>query len=284
MVAMPGTVSIGTAGFAYKDWAGAVYPEPAPRGFDKLRYLAGFFPCIEMNTTFYGVPAGTTVARWVERVADVERFRFTFKLYRGLTHGTEDAAFDPFLRALAPCRDAGRLGAVLLQFPHFFRNTHESRARLAALARPLRGWPCAVEVRDRSWLAPAALDFLRSLDLSLCAIDMPQAADSVPPGAWRTGPLGYVRLHGRNAAAWFDRKASRDEKYDDLYPATELREWTERIREIVAGADSTYVITNNHFGGSAVANAFQLLRMLTGGSAEPPPHLRARFPALDDAR
>ena len=102
----------------------------------------------------------------------------------------------------------------------------------------------------------------------------------MPPGSWTTGPLGYVRLHGRNAEAWFDRDAHRDRKYDYLYSEKELAPWIQRINEIAERTDSTYVITNNHFGGKAVANAFQLARLLTGASPEPPPQLQQHFPGL----
>jgi uncharacterized protein YecE (DUF72 family) len=272
-------IRVGTAGFAYKDWEGPVYPSPKPKGFDPLRFLAGFFPCIEMNVSFYRVPTPENVAKWVGAVADVADFRFTFKLYRGVTHGDEDEAIGPFLAALEPCRDAGRLGAVLLQFPFYFRNTQENRGRLAFLAQKLAGWPLAVEVRDRSWLVPPALDFFRRNALNLCDIDICQTRSSIPPGAWTTGPLGYVRFHGRNRDAWFDKNAPRDSKYDYLYSKRELAEWAEHVKEIAAQADSTYVIMNNHFAGKAVANAFQLQFMLTGESPEPPAQLKEAYPS-----
>ena len=273
-------IRIGTAGFSYKDWEGPVYPVPKPRGFDPLRYLAGFFPCVEMNVSFYRVPTAANVAKWVETVGGKDDFRFTFKLYRGLTHGTEDETIGPFLEALSPCRDAGRLGAILLQYPFFFRNNRPNRARLAFLAGELAGWPLALEIRDRSWLEPAALDFLRRLNLSLCDIDICQADDSLPPGAWTTGPLGYVRFHGRNREAWFDRKASVAEKYDYLYSREQLEPWAEHVREIAAQTDSTYVVMNNHFAGKAVANAFQLARLLDLETPDAPPQLKETYREL----
>jgi uncharacterized protein YecE (DUF72 family) len=273
-------IRIGTAGFSYKDWEGPVYPVPKPAGFDPLAYLAEFFGCVEMNVTFYRVPTAKSVAKWVESVADHPDFRFTFKLYRGLTHGDEDESLGPFLEALAPCRDAGRLGAILLQFPYFFRNSEPNRARLAWLAGHLEGWPCAVEVRDRSWLEAPALEFVRRLGLSLCDIDICQTQDSVPPGSWTTGPVGYVRFHGRNRDAWFDKKAPVHEKYNYLYTEAELKQWTAHVREIAAQTDSTYVVTNNHFEGKAVANAFQLTRLLTGTAPVPPHQLQKHFPFL----
>jgi len=268
-------IRIGTAGFAYKDWEGKVYPSPKPKGFDPLAYLAGLFPTIEMNVTFYRVPTAENVTKWMASVAKNKDFKFTFKLYRGLTHATEDETLPAFLDALAPCRAAGRLGAILLQFPFYFRNTEEGRARVATLAKGLLGWPCAIEVRDRGWLMPAALGFLREHGLSLSNIDICQTKTSIPPGSWTTGPLGYVRFHGRNRDAWFDTKATVAQKYDYLYSMEELRPWAERVREIAEGTEATYVIMNNHFAGKAVANAFHLLRLLDMPAPEAPPHLPA---------
>jgi len=102
----------------------------------------------------------------------------------------------------------------------------------------------------------------------------------VPPGHWTTGPLGYVRFHGRNEEAWFDKNSPVDQKYDYLYTEAELEAWAVHVREIAAQTDSTYVITNNHFGGKAVANAFQLSRLLDRAVPEPPPQLRKHFPGL----
>lgn len=273
-------IRIGTAGFSYKDWEGIVYPPGAPKEFDRLAFLARFFPCVEMNVTFYRVPTARMVERWLGSVDGIEGFRFTFKLYQGLTHGEEKEALVPYLQALAPCREAGKLGAILLQFPFFFANTEPARKKLAGLSAGLSGWPCAVEVRHRSWLSPAAQEFLKTLGLSLCDIDICQTTTSVPPGTETTGPLGYVRLHGRNAKAWFEKKAPVAEKYDYLYTPSELEEWIERVRIIERVTKETYVITNNHFGGKAVANAFQLARALTGAAVEPPAHLVERFPEL----
>ncbi len=266
-------IRIGTAGFAYKDWEGKVYPSPKPKGFDPLAFLATLFPTIEMNVTFYRVPTPENVVKWMRSAAANPDFRFTFKLYRGLTHDTEDEMLPPFLDAMRPCRDAGKLGAILLQFPFYFRNTEETRARVATLSDRLQGWPCAIEVRDRSWLLPAALGFLRERGLSLCDIDICETKTSIPPGSWTTGPLGYVRFHGRNRDAWFDAKASVAQKYDYLYSLEELTPWALRVREIAQETEATYVVMNNHFAGKAVANAFHLLRLLGLPAPEAPPHL-----------
>lgn len=270
-------IHVGTAGFDYKDWEGAVYP---PATQDRLAWLAQYFDCIEMNVSFYRVPTAHAVERWLGSVADKPDFRFTFKLYQGLTHSNEDSALAPYLEAVAVCRDAGKLGAILLQFPFFFENTEESRRRLSWLAQGLAGWPCALEVRHNSWLSPAALDFVHRLNLNLCAIDICSTSTSIPAAPLATGPIGYVRLHGRNAKAWFDRNATAAQKYDYLYSPTELKEWADRVVRIAEKTQNVYVITNNHFGGKAVANAFTLARLLTGSAPRPPDHILQRFPGV----
>ena len=112
-------IRIGPAGWAYKDWEGIVYPKPKPRGFEPLRYLAGYFDAVEINTSYYGPISPKTAMAWIEKVAEFENFRFTGKLWRGFTHErnatSEDeqlvkAVFDVLL-------ETSRLGAVLMQFP-----------------------------------------------------------------------------------------------------------------------------------------------------------------------
>jgi uncharacterized protein YecE (DUF72 family) len=128
-------------------------------------------------------------------------------------------------------------------------------------------------VRHRSWLD--ALDFIREQRLSFCNIDQPRSSTSITGTNLVTGPVGYVRLHGRNAKAWFSKSAGRDEKYDYLYSPDELRTWVEAIGAMEA--ESLFVIANNHFQGKAVVNAIQLARAL-GKAVEAPEPLRSAYP------
>lgn len=272
-------ISVGVAGWSYPDWRGCFYPRKAGSTPDLGRVVRNF-DCVEINLPFYRTPERGMAEKWL-RAAEREGFTFTSKVPKGLTH---EESLDPalmkevagaLLAGLAPLIEAGKLGAILLQFPFYFRNTEETRGRVATLAERLEGWPCAIEVRDRSWLLPAALEFLRDRRLSLCDIDICQTKTSIPPGSWTTGPLGYVRFHGRNRDAWFDSKATVAQKYDYLYSKEELAPWAERVREIAEGTEATYVIMNNHFAGKAVANAFHLHRLLGLPAPEAPPHLPA---------
>jgi uncharacterized protein YecE (DUF72 family) len=129
-----------------------------------------------------------------------------------------------------------------------------------------------IELRHDSWLE--ALDFLRGQELNFCNIDQPKSSTSITGTRLVTGPVGYVRLHGRNAAAWFSKEAGRDQKYDYLYSREELRLWEEAIREMEA--EKLFVILNNHFQGKAIANALMLMKAL-GQDAIPPPPVQEAY-------
>lgn len=279
-------IRFGPAGWVYADWAGTVYPDPKPKGFDPLRYLAGFFDTIEVNSTFYRPATAKTVASWLARVEENPRFRFAAKLYRRFTHDrkrawTQDevaevrAGFDPLL-------ESGRLGAVLLQFPWSFRRTDENREWLDDVARAFGHYPLVLEVRHATWNVPALFDALAERGIGFVNIDQPLFRDSIEPSAHATSAVGYVRVHGRNYRDWFREKAGRDARYDYLYTARELEPWAERTREIAArpATEDVFVVTNNHFRGKAVANAVMLRAMVEGRSVAAPPALLGEYGAV----
>ncbi len=283
-----GRVLVGTAGFSYPDWKGVFYPKGLPKKVAPLGFYSRYFEVCELNRTFYGPPSAEQSRKWLEEVA-AERpgFVFTAKVWQAFTHDLPAPAGEVelrlFLDGMAPLVEAGKLGALLLQFPYFFVNKPENRekvARLADIFPPVA--PVVLEVRDRSWMTDPSIDFMRRLELNFCNIDQPLGRRSVAPSALCTGPVAYVRLHGRNAEAWFDKKAGRDEKYDYLYDPTELAEWAGRIADVAGQArDATYVIANNHFRGKAAANAIELKALLAGGAPQPaPPSLIAAYPGL----
>ena len=107
-------IRIGPAGWNYKDWAGIAYPEPKPPRFDPLAWLAAFFDTIEINSSYYGPPAPATARRWIERVAENDRFRFTAKLWKRFTHERGTASCPSSRRAgwaRCSCSFPGRSGA-----------------------------------------------------------------------------------------------------------------------------------------------------------------------------
>jgi len=315
-------IRIGVAGWDYPDWAGIVYPSPLPGAFDRLSFLAGFFDAVEINVTFYRRPDPTTVSSWINRVSSMSSFRFTAKLYQALTHaGTsrpvrqrppwnnvamrmKSAAATPpdeidlkaearsYRTGIKPLLESGRLGAVLMQFPQSFHDRSESRTRLRTLAGLLAGLPLVAEFRHRSWDNKGALDFLRDLDVGFCNIDQPSLGATLPPTAHLTSPVGYVRLHGRNAASWFTRhergKAegaggrSGSARYDYYYSPEELRPWVERARSLAERAEEVFIIANNHYRGKGPANALMLKSALESRRVRAPADLVSVFPGLKE--
>jgi uncharacterized protein YecE (DUF72 family) len=274
---------IGPAGWAYKDWKGIVYPARKERGFSELAFLAAYFDVIEINTSFYRPFTAKTAGAWIEKIASNARFRFTAKLWRGFTHERSSGLADEqlFKEGLTPLAEAGRLGALLLQFPWSFRNTDENRAYVTTLCRRFREYPLVLEVRHASWSEPGVLSLLEDLNLGLCNIDQPLFKRSIRPGAIATAMVGYIRLHGRNYQTWFTENKHVGERYDYLYSPEELDPWIDRIKAVEQAAQETYVVTNNHYLGKGVVNAFEIASVLKGQTVSPPPELLEHYPVLD---
>jgi uncharacterized protein YecE (DUF72 family) len=271
---------VGVAGWSYPDWEGVVYPK-APR-FDGLSYLATLFDTIEINSSFYRIPATRATASWAKRTRANPEFRFTLKLYKGFTHERTATSEEEraFAGALAPLADAGVLGAVLLQFPWSFKNDPESLDYLSATLERFYRLPLVVEVRHASWNQGEFYSFLAERGVGFCNIDQPLIGRSLAPSERATSPVGYVRLHGRNYRDWFREDAGRDARYDYLYSEEELDPWVEKISEVSGTASSTYVITNNHFRGQAVVNALQIRSRLEKRKVKAPASLLEHYPVL----
>jgi uncharacterized protein YecE (DUF72 family) len=276
------TTRIGLAGWSYPDWKGRVYPLKPPRGFDPLEYLSGYFDAIEINSTFYGVPTATTTHGWAARVAANPAFKFTAKLPQVFTHSRQASLQDEaaFIQAISPLQESGRLGALLLQFPHAFHNTQANRLYLQRLTARFRDFPLVLEVRQRSWDVPQVYELLRELRVGFCNVDQPQVSSALGLTQQVTSEVGYLRLHGRNAATWFQEDANRDRRYDYLYSGPELQEITETLLVIAAQARDTYLIANNHFRGQAALNALDLRRRVTHAPMNVPPQLLTVYPEL----
>ncbi|MGO9640847.1 MAG: DUF72 domain-containing protein [Candidatus Acidiferrales bacterium] len=279
------TIRIGPAGWSYEDWNGIVYPSRRPAGFHEAAYLADFFDAIEINTSFYYPLRPDHASHWLERVAQNARFLFTAKLWQKFTHepgatlADEQAVRDGF----QPLQAAGKLGAVLLQFPYSFHRTTENVARLSALIERFSDLPLVVEVRHASWNDKDFYAMLEERGVGFCNIDQPLIGRSLRPSGRSTARVGYVRLHGRRYDTWFtdDAMIAPEERYNYLYREDELQPWAERIRKVAAHSKATFVITNNHFQGKAIVNALQLISILRGTKVKVPEPLRHRYPELE---
>ena len=270
-------IRIGPAGWSYPDWEGIVYP-PHRSKFDHLAYLASFFDTIEINSPFYRIPPPSHAKSWVRRVSANPHFKFTTKIFRGFTHEAEELRANDikaFRDYLDPLAETDRLGAVLIQYPWSFRNSDESRDRLAQLFSGFAGYPLALEVRHSTFQNEELFRFLDQNNVAWVNIDQPLFHDSVKPSDTMTGSVGYVRLHGRNYEKWFAHGESW-ERYNYLYSSEELTPWSNRIRAM-SEQKETYVITNNHFRGQAIINAVELEASL-GMEAKMPPQLRGTYP------
>jgi len=275
-------IRVGPAGFAYKDWEGIVYPPDKPKDFDPVRYLAQYFDTIEINSSFYRPPNPGAARVWALRVRDNARFRFTAKLYKAFTHERNASTEDErnFKDGINPLLEAGRFGALLMQFPWSFRFDRESRLYVIDLHRRFREYPLVLEVRHASWASPEALQMLADLDMGIANIDQPLFKKSIKPAADVTGAVGYVRLHGRNYQNWFSDKADVRERYDYLYTVRELEPWIDRIRAVGQRAKDTYAVTNNHNLGKAAVNALEITALLRGEHVKAPKSLEERYPEL----
>lgn len=273
-------IRIGVAGWSYQDWKGIAYPKPASRGFDPLAWLAAYLDVVEVNTTFYRPSPAEWARKWVERVSGHPDFRFTVKLWRRFTHQRSEGAWgsadeDAARAALEPLADAGRLGAVLAQFPWSFRRSEENRAWLEDVVSAFEDYPLVVEVRHASWNVPEFYRDAGARGVGFVNIDQPLFRDSLTPSARSTTRVGYIRLHGRNYSDWFREASGRDERYDYLYTPAELEPWADRARSLDGdeGTEEVYVVANNHYRAQSVVNAVMLRSMVEGEAVPAPPPL-----------
>jgi uncharacterized protein YecE (DUF72 family) len=276
------------------------YPRGVESPEDRLRFYAGRYPIVEVDSTYYSLPTRGMAVEWARRTP--EHFTFDVKAHGLMTGHAADVRRLPdwlrrelppnliaggrmygrdlppalleevwrrFLAALEPLREAGKLGAVLLQYPRWFQPAKESAAELAETRRRLGAVRGAIELRHHSWmggrLADRTLGLLRDLDLTYVVVDGPQGlASSMPPTAAVTSPaLAVVRLHGRRVETWERRNDPATERYRYLYDEGELDEHLRRIIELSEQkVKALHIIYNNCHGNYAVTNAAELTHLL----------------------
>jgi len=286
-----GSIVVGTASWTDPTLlASGWYPASADTPEKRLAYYARQFPVVEVDSTYYGPPAEQTTKLWAQRTPD--DFTFNIKAFSLLTgHPTKVTAlykdlrpettkknvypddlppqtyeevWSRFLTALDPLAQAGKLGAVLFQFPPWFgirKSNKEFMVEVAARCKPLRP---VFELRNASWFEGAnrneTLDFLRAHKLPFVCVDMPQGhKSSVPPIVTATADLAVVRFHGHS-----DKWTSKDihEKFGYEYSRAELTEWAPKLRELSDEANRTQVFMNNCYSDYAQRNASALIDLL----------------------
>jgi uncharacterized protein YecE (DUF72 family) len=292
-----GNVLVGTSSWTDPTLVreGTFYPPGARTAEARLRYYAERFPLVEVDSTYYFPPSERNAVLWIERTPPT--FTFNIKAYSLLTnHPTKadslykdlreqlpeellgkrnlyreqlpdavvEEVWQRFHDALMPLHSAGKLGAVLFQFPQWFVIGRRNRDYILECAERLKDFRIAVEFRHKSWLeernAEETLAFLEEHDLPFVCVDMPQGFDSsVPPIAAATAKdLSMVRFHGRNTQAWNVRSDTASARFRYEYSQGELFEWVPRIRGIAEQTRETHVLMNNCYRDFAVNNARQL--------------------------
>jgi uncharacterized protein YecE (DUF72 family) len=292
-----GRILIGTASWTdptlVKD--GNFYPPDAKTAEARLKFYATRFPIVEVDSTYYFPPSERNSVLWIERTpAD---FTFNIKAYSLLTnHPTKrdslyaevkdalpdelkeksriyrenlgddlvDEVWQRFHDALMPLHSAGKLGAVLFQFPEWFVIGRKNKDYVLEAAERLKDFRVAIEFRNESWLnernREETLSFLEEHDLPIVCVDMPQGfRSSIPRFAAATAKdLSMVRFHGRDPEVWAKKNVSASERFRYRYSQDELSEWVKPISELSEQTRETHVLMNNCYRDYAVNNARQL--------------------------
>lgn len=282
---------------------GVFYPEGARTPEARLRYYASRFPLVEVDSTYYALPSARTAQLWLERTPS--HFTFNVKAHALMTGQPSEVARLPadlrdalpaslahrerlyaadlpaelrdaiwarFLEALAPLRDAGRLGSVLIQYPRWIGPTRAHAALIADAAERLAGWNPAVELRNRGWFDDLTrgrtIDFLRKRGLTLVLVDSPPGFESsVPVVAEVTNPkLAVIRFHGRNVDTWEAKVERVADRFRYLYEERQLAEWLPTITAVSEQAEEVHLVFNNCYGNYGVTNAMETARLLRGAN------------------
>lgn len=268
-------ISIGTSGYDYPEWKGEFYPQDLKRK-DFLQFYATQFNALEVNNTFYNMPTAERLLSFNDRSSGL--LKFSIKANRLLTHEIDrnwQAAAAGFLSAVAPLAEKASLCAVLFQFPQSFHYTDENRIYLAKLISFFQGLPLVVEFRHVEWIRESVLQGLEQRGGSLCFCDMPQLK-ALPDGktikAPFIGPIAYIRLHGRNADAWYSNESLQNAengnasngsfRYTYDYNDSELAEFVPVIHSAQITGKKPVVFFNNHPNGSGARNAGKLKELL----------------------
>jgi uncharacterized protein YecE (DUF72 family) len=290
-----GQIRVGTASWTDRTLIDSGwYPPEADNPERRLRYYARQFPLVEVDATYYALPAEQTAATWAARTP--AGFTFNVKAFSLFTqHPTRvgalptdlrpaaeqtgkdriylkdidsaiaDQAWQRFLAALEPLSQAGKLGAILLQFPPWFPISRANKEYIVACAQRVAPRRVCIEFRNRTWMTPEnqdeTLGFLTSNRLPYVCVDMPQGhRDSIPPVVAATDPdLAVVRLHG-HSGKWTSKDIH--ERFGYRYSERELNEWAPKVRALAEDAATTHVLFNNCYRDYAQTNARQLAELL----------------------
>jgi uncharacterized protein YecE (DUF72 family) len=295
------TVRIGTASWTDPTMTapGVFYPPDAGTAEERLVYYANQFPIVEVDSTYYALPARRTGELWLERTPP--DFTFDIKAHalmtgqpsevkrlpkdlrealpaeildqkrvyaRDLPNEIEDEIWARFLVGIEPLRSSGKLGAVFLQYPRWFFPTSESRDEIVKARERLGDTPFAVELRHASWFndknRERTIAFLTKYEIPFVMVDAPPGTkSSVPPMTLvPSSKLAVVRFHGRRTETWEKSGIPVVERFRYLYDQGELGEWVPRIRETAEQVPEIHVLMNNCYANYGTTNAREIADLL----------------------
>jgi uncharacterized protein YecE (DUF72 family) len=298
---MPGRILVGTSSWADPGFVEDWYPRGMPAR-DRLGWYAERFEYVEVNSSFYAIPAQPTVARWAEITP--ARFTFDVKLHRLLSRHSagadsllpelrstakidergrviltpqlEEALVHATLEAVEPIAEAGKLGPFLLQLSPAFSPRKHKLDELDALAERLRDPGLAIELRNRNWVEDErleqTLDWYESHRVTFVSVDSPPGENFqiLPPvDAVTRRDFAYMRLHGRNTEGYVKGKTVA-ERFGWVYSDDELKEIAKRTKQLAEDAGEVHVAFNNNRSSDAPDSA-RRFRELIGQDPGPPP-------------
>jgi uncharacterized protein YecE (DUF72 family) len=290
---MGGSIHVGTSSWSDPGFVEEWYPPGLPAR-DRLPYYAQRFDAVEVNSTFYAVPAAVQVARWAE--VTPAAFTFDVKLHRLLSRHSapldslpealrgrantgprgrvrldarlEAALADAVLEAVAPLAEAGKLATFLLQLSPAFGPHQHRLEELAPLVERLAPHPLAIELRHRSWAKAErlerALAWMEQHGAAWVGVDAPpgRQVTIMPPVDAVTDPaVAYLRAHGRNAEGYV-RGRSVAARFGYRYSDEELRQIGARARELAGRAEQVRLHFNNNRGSDAPVAAERMRELL----------------------
>jgi uncharacterized protein YecE (DUF72 family) len=275
------------------------YPSSVRSADERLRFYAERFNTVEVDSTYYALPAERNAKLWAERTP--EGFIFNIKPFALMTqHPAEmsrlpkelrdmvpagrrnerqltrpsrevvDMTFQMFWSAMVPLRQAGKLGIVAFQFPPYFIAKLPNFDYLASLPKRLPGASIAIEFRHPSWVRAQArraetMNFLRSHGLYYTSIDAPEGNSIVPSFIEATGDQVYLRFHGKNRENWFKRNITAGERFKYLYSERELHSLARGLHNLEEqGVKRAYAIFNNCYQNFGIMNATTMAAILQG--------------------
>jgi uncharacterized protein YecE (DUF72 family) len=265
-------IYIGTSGWSYPkgegNWQGFFYP---PGKINELEYYSQFFNTVELNSSFYRPPDPGYVYNWAKKTP--RGFLFAVKLWQKFTHPKmyreatgEDAVIaqsdvDLFKKCLEPLVKAGKMGALLAQFPPSFKNDGYGKQMLGALAKTFGEYKVAVELRNRTWSDDVnTAELLRENGLAWVQIDEPKFSTSVALEVPVTADFAYFRYHGRNAKDWWTGDG--ETRYRYHYNENEIGELAEKLKAAAEKTKLMFAFFNNHWQAYAPRNANDLKKAL----------------------